>query len=232
MTNPFEHDPRYLDVLEVMQLGGEGGSETLYRVLPKGEANFIWYAVGSGRFDDELFDEDCYILGDYEDIGEYLLQKLPHLASYYLEHADPAFSDQIFSGFITSLREMSRQPAFQNPISNILCDSPAGSWCAWQKHLHLVTAYEKLVIHSALVESPVLELTLDREVLSSGQQLLDTLYMTLAHLFAPPGSYGSRWQLYDLIGCRQIHFPRDDRLDSLRDAGISLGGRWVIYGLA
>lgn len=229
-TDIFDED-MYLDVHKALQLGGEGGSVTLYRVLPRGEANFVWYAVGSGGFDDEPFTMDDDILGDYEDITDYLNQSVSQLAMYYLEYADPAYREQIFSAFLESIRGMRREPSFLHPLQHVLGDAPAGSWCAWQKSLQLTAPRDRIVIHSGFGESPVLEMAIDYAALRSTQQLLDVVYMGLVGRHAPAGSYGKAWQLYDLISCRQLAFPRDDRGDHLREAGITQGGRWLVHGL-
>lgn len=231
MKNPFEDDNRYLDVLKALELGGEGGSVTLYRVLPRGEANFVWYAVGSGNVDDEPFTIEDDILGDYEDITDYLNQNVAQLAMFYLEYADPAYREQIFAAFLKSVRGMRRESSFLNPLEHTLGNAPGGSWCAWQKSLQLTAPRDRIVIHSGFGESPVLEMTIDYAALHNTQQLLDTVYMGLVGRLVPTGSYGKAWQIYDLINCRPLHFPRDDRNDQLRDAGITQGGRWLVHGL-
>jgi hypothetical protein len=45
----------------------------------------------------------------------------------------------------------------------------------------------------------------------------------------PPNTYGKRWLLYDLVNCRPLVLPRDDRADRLFDAGLKQGGQWVVY---
>jgi hypothetical protein len=231
MTNPFENDPRYLDVLKAMEFGGEGGGVSLYRVLPRGEAEFIWYSVGSGNVDDEPFNDDGDILGEYEDITEYLDNNVAQLAYYYLDFAVPEYRDAIFAAFVRSLREIQRQMNFLHPIRHILGEKDFCSWSAWQKQLKLTAPYDKVIVHSAFGENPALELVIDYDAVKNSQHLLDTIYMGLVQCSAPAGTYGKAWQLYDLINYRNLDFPHDDRRDRLYDAGVKQGGHWVVYGL-
>ncbi len=231
MTNPFESDPQYLDVLRVMELGGEGGGETLYRVLPKGEARFIWYSVSSGGIDEEWGSSAGDILGEYEDIVEYLNVHAHLLACYYLEFAVSEYRDTIFGAFMRSLREIQLQKNSMHSIRDVLGENEFGSWSAWQKQLKLTAPYDRLIVHSAFGTSPTLELVIDYDAVKNSQHLLDTVYLGLVHPFAPPGTYGKAWQLYDLINCRSLDFPHDDRRDRLYDAGVKQGGRWVVYGV-
>jgi hypothetical protein len=68
-------------------------------------------------------------------------------------------------------------------------------------------------VHSAFGENPALELVIDYDAVKNSQHLLDTIYMGLVQRSAPAGTYGKAWQLYDVINCRNLDFPHDDRRD-------------------
>jgi hypothetical protein len=44
-------------------------------------------------------------------------------------------------------------------------------------------------------------------------------------------TYGQKWKLYDLVACRLLALPQDDRDDSLQSLGITGGGQSVALGL-
>jgi|GEM_PF-5895002 len=223
----FKSD-KYLDVLKVLELGGEGGSEALYRLLPYGESRFVWRTFGNSIGEDDAGEEAWEDYSDeIEDISEYLNQRQEILAALHPLHIDAGFRDQIFTAFMQSVRQLSSVDTQARLFQTARRWGLAGSWPEWQKHLQLTADNGTLVIHSAFGANAITQISIDYEGLRNVQQLLDHVYNALLVGSKPPGTYGKHWLLYDLIGFDELVLPRDDRADSLYDAGVRQGGRWV-----
>jgi hypothetical protein len=119
------NESKYLDVLKIVEFLAEGGSETLYRLLPYGEArrgtggagvaprrdarpgvNFVWRIYGNSIGENDAGEEVWEDFNaEYEDIGEYLIDREEMLAGLYPRYIDPNFREQIFEAFLLSLRQ-------------------------------------------------------------------------------------------------------------------------------
>lgn len=217
---------KYLDKLKVIELGAEGGSEALYRLLPYGSANFIWRTYGNGIGENEAGEEVWEDHSDeYEDISEYLIQRTPSLAGLYPEHVDVGFRDQVFKALVDSFRE----PGMHH-MQRLFGEPNAHGWSRWQNLLQLRASYDEVVIHSAFGMNPIRKICLDYDSVKTVRQMLNTVYLSLLHTFIPTRAYGRLWRLYDIVNCREFVLPHDDRDDRLYDAGITQGGQWMVYG--
>ncbi len=218
---------KYLDVLKVLEFGAEGGSEALYRLLPYGSASFIWRTYGNSIGEDDAGDEVWEGFSDeFEDISEYLIGRSGMLAGLGPLYIDPNFRDVIFKAFMQSLRD-----PVQNHAQWLFGELNSDGWRRWQTLLQLRASYDEIVVHSAFGNNPVRQVTFDYDSVKTVQEMLNAIYMSLLHSFMPAATYGRRWRLYDLVECRELSLPRDDREDPLYDAGIKQGGQWVVYGV-
>lgn len=241
------NESKYLDVLKIVEFLAEGGSETLYRLLPYGEArrgtggagvaprrdarpgvNFVWRIYGNsiGENDDgeEIWED---FNAEYEDIGEYLIDREEMLACLYPRYIDPNFREQIFDAFLTSLRQTtSVSSTWLFGESQLF-----GNWPEWQKQLKLTAPQSRIVVYSPFKVNPIESLTLDYSAIRSAQEMLNCIYNALLAAFVARGKYGQSWILYDMVECRQLHMPPDDRDDSLRAAGITSGALLMVVPL-
>ena len=217
---------KYLDVLKVLELAAEGGGETLYRLLPYGATQFVWRTYGNSIGEDEAGEETWEdFSNEYESLTEYLIDRNSMLAALYPLHVDAAFRSEIFMGFFNSVRNArSISPTWLFGETSLF-----GNWPQWQKLLQLSESYDKIELYSTFTRNPIEVLQLDPTAISSAQHLLNVVYNALLIGVVPQHSYGRRWKLYDLVKCRELNLPHDDRDDSLRQLGITGGGKWVVY---
>jgi hypothetical protein len=213
----------YVDVLKALEFGGEGGSESLYRLLPYGEANFTWRTYGSGGVDDEESYEDDYI-NEYESLTAYLLDSSDTLSGFVPLYIDAQFRDEVFAAFLKSIRSPTMFPR-----PDIFTETDFYGWPLWQKIFNLRPDYETITVYSAFGPNPIMQLRFAYEEIKNVQILLNCIYNAVVVQSQPPNTYGKRWLLYDLVNCRPLVLPRDDRADRLFEAGLKQGGQWVVY---
>jgi hypothetical protein len=222
-------ESKYLDILKVIELGTEGGSEILYRLLPFGSAQFIWRTYGTSIGESETGDEEWSDFGDeYEDIAEYLLkrsQMLIHLIPLYI---DTMYRDQVFHAVVDSFRQYFMLSNQGGMFEDTQHGPVERNWHYWQEHLKIPREGTQLVIYPTFGPGAFAELRLNYDAIPTVQSLLNITYQALLAGQVPQGSYGKAWQLFDVVGAAALVLPRDDRAERLRAKGILPGSRYFL----